>query len=170
MAGLVDIVCSDIRTMGESDFVANAAVLDVPVNPPGVAGLDFFSAGGASKFALGDNLLIKKVWAVIPFGFGPGGIAVTTYLHRITLNFREGGNFFLVPPLYNGLVIPTLCDPVDFGAGLYCQMATTGPIRSLCLTDIDLRVSMVNLPAALDGQRIQVQYYMEILHNLPMSF
>jgi hypothetical protein len=170
MAGVVDIVASDIRTMGESDFVASAAALDVPVNPPGGSGLDFISAGGATKFQLGDNILIKKVWAVIPFGFGAGGISITTYLHRITLNFRAGSSFFLLPPLYNGLVIPTLCDPVDFGAGLYAVMNTTGAARSLCLTDIDLRVSMVNLPTALDGQRIQVQYYMEILHNLPMTF
>lgn len=170
MPGLVDIVCSDIRVMGESDFVANAAALDVAVNPPGAPGLTFFSAGGAFKFQLGDNLLIKKVWAVVPFGFGPGGVSVTTYLHRITLNFSDGVSFFLVPPLYNGLVIPTLCDAVDFGAGLYAAMNTTGLQRSIVLSDIDLRVSMVNLPAALDGQRIKVQYYMEILHNLPMTF
>ncbi len=168
MAGIVDIIASDIRTVGQSDFVANSAVDDVAVNPPLGNGLDFFNAAGAAKFALGDNLLIRKVWSVIPWGFGPGGIAVTTYLHHIGIDFWDGASLFDLPPLYAGLVVPVLCQPIDFGAGLYAPMATTGPLRTLRLTSIFLRVSQINLPAALDGDRIPVQYYMEILHNSPM--
>lgn len=167
---IVDIIASDITVVGASDFTANAAVNDVAVNNAPVNGLAFFATNGASKFALGDNLLIRKVWAVIPWGFGPGGIAVTTFLHVVGFNFWDGASLFIVPPLYNSLIMPTLCEPLDFGDGLYCPMATTGATRQMRVTDIRLRVSQINLPAALNGVRIPVQYYMEIGHNSPMQF
>lgn len=170
MPGIVDIICSDIRVVGESDFVANSAVNEVTVNQVNANGLDFFAANGASKFQLGDKLLIKKLWCVVPFGFGQGGIVITTYMHRISIEWWDGTSLLVFPPFYGGLVIPTLCDAVDFGDGLYVEVNTTGPLRTIRLGTIRLNISQVNLPASLNGVRVPVQYYMEILHNLPMSF
>jgi len=37
------------------------------------------------------------------------------------------------------------------------------------LGDVELNISMVNLPTALDTQVIKVQYHIEVIHTLPMQ-
>lgn len=164
---ILDIICSDITAVGQSDFTANGAVSDVAVNNVAGNGLTLFDASGRSKFSIGDNFKIRKIWAVIPWGFGPGGIAVGTYLHLAGFNFFDGVGLTPIPPLINQVIIPTLCDPLDFGDGLYVPVASAN--LRINLTSLFLRVSQINLPAILNGTRIPVQYYMEILHNLPLN-
>jgi hypothetical protein len=171
MAGIIDILASEILVPGQSDFVANSAVLDVPVTGVPVAGIPFENAIGFRTFALGDNILIQKIWSVVNWGFGQGG-PTTTGPHNIGIAYWDGVVFEAMPPFpYSPRVlnIPTLCDPVDFGAGLYSPMPTTGAPRQIRLTNIDLRISMVNLPADLDGETIYVQYFMQVLHNALMT-
>lgn len=166
---LLDILSSDISVVGESDFTASSVVSDVAVNAPGAGGLAFYNPAGRPLFQLGDNLLIRKIWSVIPWGFGQGGPAASPFSHQIDLNFWDGADFTVIAPLYDGLSLPTLCDPLDFGEGLYCPMITSGPQRQIMLTGIRLRVSQINLPAALDGVRVPVQYFIEVAHTLPMQ-
>jgi len=167
---LLDILASDISIPGQSDFTANSGVIDLPVNNTGANGLDFYDGRGANQFQLGDNVLLRKIWVEIPWGFGPGGIAATTYLHLITLGFWNGTAMSPLPGFVGPIVIPALCDALDFGSGILVTMPTTGPLRSIRLSNLNLRISQINLPAELQGMRIPVQYYLEVLHNLPMSF
>jgi hypothetical protein len=167
---LLDILASDITQVGQSDFVADPNVADLAVNNTGANGLDFFDGRGAFKFQLGDNVLLRKIWCVIPWGFGGGGIAATTYLHLITLGFWNGAAISPLPGFVGPLVIPPLCDPLDFGSGVLVTMPTTGNQRSIRLSDIKLRVSQINIPTVLENERIPVQYYLEVVHNLPMAF
>lgn len=169
LQGIIEVLASDITVVGQSDFTANSAVDDVLVNTPAANGLAMFNGNGASKFALGDSPLIRKIWCVIPWGFGAGGIAVTTFLHLVDFDFWDGAALFDLPPLPNSVVLPTLCDPLDFGEGIFCPMATTGALRQIRVTNIKLRVSQINIPAALNGDRIPVQYYMEVNHTYPLS-
>ena len=172
MQGILDIIGSDIEVVGESDFVANAAVTDIAVNSVGADGLQFKNASGASYFALGDNILIRKIWATVPWGFGQGGPGIAG-AHNIGLGYFDGADFELIPCFpyaTRSIDIPRLCEPLDFGDGMYGVMPTTGNHREIRLSNIDLRISQINLPAQLDGVRIKVQYFLEILHTLPMEF
>jgi len=168
MQGIIDILGSDIQENGQSDFLADSAEIDVQVNAPAGDGLQFQNPSGQYQFQLGDQLRIQKIWAVVPWGFGPGGQALSLFLHTINLQFYDGLTLSYVPPFPGPIAIPTLCTPLDFGDGIYCPMPTTGNNLQFRLTDIALRISQVNLPAALDGERIPVQYFLQVLHTLPM--
>lgn len=171
LQGVIDVIASDISIVGESDFTANAAVLDVAVNNTGVNGLAFSNPSGRSWFNEGDNLMIQKVWGTVNWGFGQGGPTIVGP-HNIGLAYWDGASLGLMPPFpyaTRSLNIPVLCSPLDFGAGIYSAMPTTGGRRQVRLANIDLRISQVNLPAALDGQRITVQYFLQVLHNESME-
>ncbi len=168
--GILDILSSDISVVGSADFTANSAVNDVAVNnPAGPSGVVFSNGAGQSKFALGDNLQIQKIWATVPWGFGQGAAAASPFSHVVSFDFWDGANLYDIGPIPGSLVIPMLCDPLDFGAGLYTPMAITGPLRQIRITSIALRISQINIPPSLDGLRIPVQYFMQVYHTLGMS-
>jgi len=165
---IVDIISSSIDVAGEAQFTATDAALEVAVSGPGADGLVFSNSYGMSYFQLGDNLKIAKLWVNIPFGFGQG-----TGLHTIGLGYWDGSTFELITPPFqnssNSVGIPTLCGPLEFAPdGLFATMPKTGVRRQIRLVDMDLNVSMLNLPADLVGQIIKVQYHLEVLHSLPM--
>jgi hypothetical protein len=168
MQGIIDVIASDISVVGESDFIADSAALSVTVRNVGLSGLNFANANGDRYFVLGDNLNIRKVWATIPYGFAQAqGVSP----HTIGLAFWNGTAFETMPPFSNStlsLNIPVLCQPLDWNDGVYVKMPVLGIRREIRLSNINLEVSQVNLPTALNTQRIPVQYFMEILHTTPM--
>ncbi len=170
MAGIIDILFSDIAVVGSADFTANSAVDDVAVNSPaGPSGLGFYNGSGNTKFALGDNLLIQKIWATVPWGFGQGAGAAPPFSHVVSFDFWDGVALYDVGPIPGNLAIPMLCEPLDFGAGLYAPMAVAGGLRQIRLTYIALRISQINIPPTLDGERIPVQYFIQVQHNFGMQ-
>lgn len=172
MQGVLDILGSDITVAGQSDFVANGAVNDLPVTNVGVNGLAFTNASGASYFALGENLMIRKIWATVSWGFGQGGPGIAG-AHNIGLAYWDGAVFQVIPCFpyaTRSIDIPTLCDPLDFGDGIYAVMPTTGIKRQIRLANIDARISQINLPVQLQGVTIKVQYFLEVLHTFPLTF
>jgi len=169
--GFIDILASDISQVGQSDFTANSAVNDVAVNNTAANGLVFADPAGRAYFKLGDSFLLQKIWAVINWGFGQGGPTITG-AHNIGLAFWDGAAMTPMYPFFDAvrsLNIPTLCDPVDFGDGTFVPMPTAGVRRQIRLNNIDLRVSQINLPAALNAQRITVQYFVQVLHTYHME-
>lgn len=171
MQGVLDILGSDITVVGESDFIADGAVTDIAVNSVGVNGLAFSNAFGGSYFALGENMLIRKLWATVSWGFGPGGPAIAG-AHNIGLGYWDGAVFQVIPCFpyaSRSIDIPQLCEPLDFGDGIYAVMPTTGVKRQIRLVNIDARISQINLPAQLQGVRIKVQYFLEVLHTFPLT-
>lgn len=169
---ILDILASDTSVVGAADFTADGAVSDIAVNGvPGPSGLVFKNAVGFTKFVLGDNILVQKVWGVINWGFGAGGLT-TTGPHNIGLAFWDGAAFVPMAPFpyVNRVInIPTLCHPVEFpDPGLFAPMNTVGAQRSINLSSLDLRVSQINLPAILQGQRIAVQYFLQVVHTYLM--
>ncbi len=167
MKGILDIIVSETAE-GESDFTADSAELDVLVNPPSVNGLTMFNANSAKTFQSGDNLLIRKIWCVIPWGFGQGASAEPPFPHRVEFSYWNGSLNVPLPCFAGNVLYPSLCDVLDFGDGISCPMTTDGAGREIRLTGIELRVSQINIPSALDGMVIPVQYYMEVLHTYPM--
>lgn len=167
--GILDILASDESVVGAVDFVGDNTVDDVLINLPPANGLTLFNGSGQSKFALGDNLLIRKIWCVIPWGFGQGGGAAGSVPHTAGFKFWDGAVLTPIDALGQFTAIPTLCDPVDFGDGLFQAMATAGALREIRLTAASLRVSQIDIPAQLVGDRVAVTYYMEVLHTYPMS-
>lgn len=168
-SGILDVLSSDISVVGSADFTANGAVADVLVNNPAGNGMIMYNGAGQSKFALGDNLLIQKIWATVPWGFGQGGAGASPLSHVVSFDFFDGVSLYDIGPIPNDIAIPTLCDPLDFGDGLYAPMAIVGALRQIRLTHIVLRISQINIPAILDGTRIPVQYFMQVRHTLGMS-
>jgi hypothetical protein len=168
---IVDILASDVTVGGAADFVANGAVLDLPVTAAPANGLVMSTALLDNQFALGDNFSLQRLWATINWGFGPGGPAVFGP-HNIGLAYWDGVNpITAIPPFQttaHTIAIPTMCDPLDFSPGLLCTMPITGLKRRIVLSGIDLRISQVNLPTALQGQTIKVQYFIQVAHTLPL--
>ncbi len=168
MAGILDIMASDISVVGQSDFIATTpGAIDIAVNNVAGNGLNFSNAAGDTYFQLGDNILIRKVYAVVNWGFAQGSLA-----HIIGLAFWNGVALETMSPFSNSTLsmnIPTLCDPLDFGEGIYVPMPIIGVRRQIRLTNIYLHISQINLPALLNAVRVKVQYFMEILHTLPIK-
>lgn len=168
MQGRIDILCSEI-VAGQSDFVAAGAALDVAVSNVNPNGLSFINGNGATKFELGDNIRIRKIWATVPWGFGQGAAYAPSFSHRIAISWWDGVVTTTIPILGSATLMPVLCEPLDFGDGLFAPMITAGLKRGLQLTLVGLRISQINLPAALEGVRIPVQYFIEVHHNLDMT-
>ncbi len=171
MQGRIDILASDISVVGQSDFVADAGVVDLPVNNVGANGLVFSNAEGNTYFDLGDNILIQKIWAVINWGFGQGGYNGNR-AHNIGLCFWNGVAAETLPPFTStvrSVNLPLLCCPLEFGDGIFVQMPAAGVRRQIRLFNLDLRISQVNLPGVYDGVRFHVQYFLQVLHTQTMK-
>jgi len=148
---------------------------DVAVSAIGAAGLAITNAIGDQWFEPGDHLLLKNVWANIPYGFCqgemPGG-------HYITLSWRDNfGGRFSIPELGidaagDGMLpIPELGCAIPFPPdGLFIKVPTTLSRKyRLSIEFSNLELSMVNLPAALAGATITPVYYFQIVHTLQLD-
>ncbi len=172
---VIDILSSDNTVTGEGDFTAvTPGALDVPVNPPGAAGLIFSDANGNTFFEPGDNILLQRLDINIPYGFGQG-----EGTHHIGLAWWNPTTaaFITIPELAgnSALVVPDLCG-LDFegqadanGLSIQVPKNNTGLRYNLMLTVIDLNLSMLGLPTELDGLVLALQYHLRVLHTKPLQ-
>lgn len=167
MAKIFEVVSSDISVAGESDFVASNLVNEVAVTAPGAAGLPFENANGDEWFEEGDNLVVTNFWVNIPFGFGQGtgkatvGIAWEDALGNFTVIPEFAGNSVVTLPNVCGLELPP--------SGLFVLAPRTGGKYRLSLTALALNVSQVNLPTALNGETVKVQYHIQLYHTQALT-
>ncbi len=171
MAALIDTLYSDISVSGQAEFTAaTPGALYKTVAVPGVDGLPFFDANGNQWLDAGDNVLLQKLGWEIPYGFGQG-----PGLHRIGLAWQNNdGDLYIIRELSGNSIIVI---PDNLGLDLEGQSGANGLFltvpdgnherKRLVLTNIELNVSQINLPADLDGEVIKVQYYAQILHSKP---
>lgn len=168
---IFDILSSDITVGGSADFVATTpgAVQQAVTNAP-VAGLDFSDANGNKWITAGDNLLITRLWCNIPHGFGQGSGE-----HSIGLVFKDSlGNAAIITELAGNsvLTLPQICSPFEFvtpDGGLYLSVPKNLGKVKFNLSNIALNVSQINLPAALNGTTIKVQYHVEVIHTKALA-
>lgn len=163
---IFDVITSNPVEAGNLEFTAAVspplqvtvgAVTD-PIILPNAAGDLFFNAG--------DNLLLMAIVPYIAFGFGQ---AVGT--HKLGLAWvADDDDLVSIPELAGGMVtIPNLCGGLEFpGAGLFLTAPRDRGNLRLAVTSADLNVSMLDLPSALVGEVLTVQYHLKIGHTLPM--
>lgn len=163
---------------GEMGFTATSGALEVPLNGFATP-KPFVNASGQSWFAPGDNVLLQAIWPALPYQFGQGSGS-----HSIDLLWAEnGGTTAPVAEFANGLgasliFLPSACEPlqIEEGAnppGLLLRVPTNlgGSANrvQLLISAASLNVSMVNLPAALDGEVLAMAYHFEVKHTLPLT-
>lgn len=168
-----DIMSSSLAIAGVMEFVANSAVTEVAVVPPGVGGVPMRDANDFPYFEAGDNLLLTGVWVTIPYGFGEGEFPSGVITPKMEMKWEDGvGTFYNIPELASNslLTIPNLCGPLEFPPnGLFIQTPrNVGRVR-LTLTDFLLNVSQINLPSQLEGETIKVQVHWRITHTKPLA-
>lgn len=175
MANISDILHS-VTAGGQNQITAALTPPNqVAVSAIGANGLAITNAIGDQWFEPGDNVLLKNVWANIPFGFCqgemPGG-------HYVTLSWRDNfGNRFGIPELGidaagDGMLpIPELGCGIPFPPdGIFIKTPITLLRRYRLSLEFDnLELSMVGLPAALVGQVVTPVYYFQLLHTKQLS-
>lgn len=166
MPAFTEILSSDNVT--DSFTVDTSGPLEVTLPAVGAAGLAFSNAGGSKFFEPRDNVIIQNIWCNIPFGFGQG-----TAKHLFDLVYDQGGINFAPPELDAGrVIIPSLCGPLPFppsGLLLRPNVALVGGRFFFKIIAINLNISMVGVPQALNGQTIFPQYHLQIQHTRPLS-
>jgi len=159
-----DVISSSIAVAGAAEFTVDVDALEVAVTAPPANGLPFSALTGLQYFALGDSPIVTGLWVNLPYGFGQG-----TGRASVGLVWRTaGGTSYSIPELSSGsfLTLPTIC-PLTFppnGLFLKAPVAQALPLF-LNLTSIALNVSMANVPTALDGQVLKVQFHLQVLHT-----
>lgn len=163
---IFDTLSSSTAIVGEADFTASSAVLEVAVNTPGAMELPFENANLDTWIEPGDNLKLMELTINVPFCFGQG-----TGTHLIGIAFRDSlGAIIPIPELAgaSSVVMPTLCG-LTFETPVHIETPKNLGRLELVLVFAGLNLSMVDLPAALDGQTFHVQYHLEVIHTLPLA-
>lgn len=150
-------------------FVATTpGAVELPVGAVPINGIPLQNGAGNSWFQPGDNIRLQSIGCRLPFGFGGGSGNFTVGVQWVDSLF----NFFPIPELGPGSLIylPSICDPLVFpGEGLFIKIPTVTPNRlQLRITVNALNISMVNLPAILNGVTVGVYYDLGVVHTLPL--
>lgn len=160
------------------EFVAIAAPpLDIAVDGPGVTGLNFLNGVGYDYFCPGDNVLLKKIWVNIPYGFGQGQGRMT-----MALAYRTPLDDLLPIPVFSisvgsvsALAIPGAACCVEFpGDGVLIPALTAEngdadqPGFAIALTAFNLNVSALGVPDLLVDEVIKVQVHFLVSHTRNM--
>lgn len=152
---------------------------------PNPAGTQIMYAGtGQSKFVRGDSFIVLSCGYLLPeafriYGYGPLGIGKTA-VPLLLLSARPQGGGIDIPIISFGnlgllrlpfpnyeLSIGTFCDPeANNLTGATFQLKEQFPYP----TGIEfLRVSMVNVPAVLNGVEFKVVPWFKVLHNFALT-
>lgn len=169
---IVEVV-SSIYVAGTFDFVAaTPGAIQKAVNPPvPPAVVAYANSNGDTWIEPGDNLLLQQITVNVPFGFVEGD-----GVHFFGLALQDGaGTVQAIPALPNSSInIPDLCHGVTFpGNGLFILIPSNGVSANgrwqLVTPSIALNISQVNLPLALNGVTIPVEYHLQFTHTKAMQ-
>jgi len=170
---VIDVLLSDPTDVVTLNFTATSgAGDDVAVSAVG-ANMIFRNAAGQSFFVLGDTLKLLRAWAILPFGFGPGRVRLSNFV-RIGKGSGAAGLPTGLPELASlgYLTFPQMCDPVEM-EGLVIAPVTgvigTNLRWKLALMEAAFLVSMVNLPARLEGDSFTLVIALEVEHTKAMQ-
>lgn len=167
-----DILASEV-VPGELDATGAATPpLEVSLNPAPVNGTDMPNWNGDKWFDEGDNIALKNIWCFVPFGFGQGNGP-----HVLNLEWKDSlNNSISIPELgvgiagEGGIIIPEINCPVPLPSdGLFIKTPVgSGRVR-LTIFASTLKISMVNIPAALIGATIAPIYHFQVFHTKQMQ-
>lgn len=183
---VIDVLTPGVTT--GAHFTVNLAVDSV--NLASFSGVpEFLYAGnGGTLFALGDNFVVLSIGYFVPERFvlaefgGTGNMPVATaqlffYDNVTTVETEVGGlgddGMIRVPFANYEMSVGTFVRPAQNRVEDIPSPVTNPfrlkmkfPITSMGLTP---QVSMINVPAALDGKDINVTPFVKILHNTKLA-
>lgn len=132
--------------------------------------IPFVSVNGNSWFETGDNILIQNIWIRVPYGFGQADDAT-----EFQLNWDENTGLFNLPvdEMANGsgVFFPDICRNLEVQdqPAIFAAHPNNGVRARLGLTRMNLDISLINTPAALLGDTVQVEVMMLVKHTLPLA-
>jgi len=151
-------------------FTVNIAALDVAVN--GLVG-DFHIAPLPTIRWLqkNDNCIIQSIALSLPDCFSTGNRIANEPMSIQLSTFGDDGNFYQIAELNAGLgYIGIHTENQEIMLNTFIPFPVFAGVNHLRFigTVEKMYVSMVNVPAALDGIEFPVFLYMKIFHNLPL--
>ena len=182
MAEIIDILMPNIDAA--PTFTVNNAVNSVDLVPNPAGAQVMYAGGNVSKFLRGDSFIVLSCGYFVPEGFRIYGYEEAGLLKWpvpiFVLAARPAGGGIDVPILSfgnNGLLripfpnyeisIGTFCDPeANNLTGATFELKEAFPYVS----GIDsVQISMVNVPAALNGIVFKVIPWVKVLHNFALT-
>lgn len=176
MAEIIDIL--NLKITESPNFVVNTAINSVSLNNCGTQFI-FRNASNKRWFHQGDNIIILSVGFYLPesfvmaqrpaaglnralFEFTLGSDDTSLANYRPADAFGGSGNIFIPFPNYE-MSIGTYID-----AELYLQADDYVLIGTFGNNANPIEISMINVPAALNGDTIYLTPWIKVLHNKPM--
>lgn len=183
MPEIIDILMPNVDAA--PTFTVNIAVnsVDLVPNPAGTQVM--YAGANVSKFVRGDSFIVLSAGYFVPEGFRIYGYEEAGLLKwpvpilllsgrpagggiDITINsFGNNGQLRMPFPNYE-ISIGTFCDPEqnNLSPGATFELKEAFPVVS----GIDsVQVSMINVPAALNGIVFKVIPWIKVLHNFPLT-
>jgi hypothetical protein len=160
-------ILSSAPVAGDSEVTVNLAVSEVAVTNT-AASLFLRNANGDRWFAAGDNIILTGAWINVPYGLGQG-----TGLALINIAWEDSlGNISFPPELGTnggGLPFVNFCAQEFPPTGLFIACPRNSGRVFLRITAVAANVSMLNVPAGIDGLVLDVQWHLRVNHTLPLS-
>ena len=117
-------------------------------------------------FDLKDNVLIEEIQVSLPYQFGQGTITPA----QIRLSWEDTAAHSGDVTEFGDegrLYIPDIAQPYSLTNFIEFPATATTKYK-LMLTNFDLSVSMINAPAALHGDVLNINVFLKVRHTLPM--
>lgn len=177
---IIEIMTPELT--GCANFVVNNAVDSVVLNTPAAPSI-MYSGNNGHKFTNGDNFLILSAGYYIPERFtiyghqsvDPNKSCTPQMLLRV--NEDPAGFSFVVDQFGNDGALNIPFPNYEFSIGTFIeieQFSLSTPLFNIAVdfpNSIDPDkplISMIDVPAALNGKTFYVIPFIKILHNIPL--
>lgn len=162
---ITDLLSSDI-TGAEGKITVDLSVKEVAISGAG-AGIAFRSAALDLWFEEGDHIILTEAVINVPYGLGQG-----TGLMALTIAWRDNFGVDTFPPeLGNAgiLTFSNFCAQEFPPSGIFIRCPIGAGRQFLTITFLAGNVSMLNVPAALDGENLNVQWHLRVNHTKALA-
>lgn len=163
---ITDLLSSDTTAAGGKVTVDTSGPLEVAITGAG-AGILFQNSAVNLWFEEGDNVVLTEALINVPFGLGQG-----TGRLSLTIAWQDAFAVQTFPPeLGNAgiLSFANFCKQDFPPSGLYMRCPVGAGRQFLKITALAGNVSMLNVPAALNGQVLSPQWHLRVNHTKPMA-
>ena len=182
MPEIIDILSCQVNAA--PTFTVNNAVNSVDLTPNPAGAQKMYVGGNLSKFARGDNFIIHSFGYFIPEGFRfysyeDGGVTHYPFPLLVIAALKSGGGPSIPVSSFGNLGAMRVPFPnYEFACGTFTDAERLG------LTDATfelqesfpyptgsdtVQISMINVPAALNGIIFPVIPWIKVLHNVALS-
>lgn len=183
MAEIIDVLSAPLGHGAQ--FIVDAAVDSVDLSPVIVGLAQTLESGlGAFNFTRGDNIIILSAGYHIPESFAlaqysdAGAQTISLPNLYLAAQSAPGPSIPITSWGHNGVMrlpfpnyecsVGIFINPEELGLDDGAQFVLQSVFPSTAGLGVP-QVSMINVPAALDGKTIFVTPFIKILHNIPLA-